>query len=245
MGYELEQILTPEFKARFEAAAKAAPKPEVSPNNFFSFESFVAIQQFVLKFVHEVVESKATENKELRRQYLQNQQENFYQETVAKHLSVPRQLQNMLMNVYVQVTGIVPNLLNRSAQFYGQMEKMANVMNEFMQKLAIESQDKVGKIIETDACIKALRRLEEAKIASIDTLQKYVQNGSVSQQMAPVIMEIDKCRAVDKLFFDEKIEDDDIGKTIRVNKLHENADFKAMIAEVQAKMQAAQQSWGQ
>lgn len=158
-------------------------------------------------------------------------------------MALPKQLQQMLMNVFVQVTGIDSALFNRSAQFYGPQEKVGKAMNEFVQRMAMESQDRNGKIIENDQCIKAIRRMEEAKIVSIDTLQKQMQSGQVPQQMVPMIMEIDKCRAIDKLFLEQNIDDDDIGKTVRANKLQENPEFQAMIKECQAKMQAAQQTW--
>lgn len=75
MGSEMDSILTTEFKLRFEAGAKAMPPPEVSPNNFMSFESFVAIQQYVMKNVHELIEARASETKQIRRSYLKNNQE--------------------------------------------------------------------------------------------------------------------------------------------------------------------------
>lgn len=62
--------------------------------------------------------------------------------------------------------------------------------------------------------------------------------------MVPIIMEIDRSRAMDKLFFDEGIEIEDIGKTIRANKVNETPEFQKMTAECQEKMRAAQQTWG-
>jgi hypothetical protein len=50
----------------------------------------------------------------------------------------------------------------------------------------------------------------------------------VPQQMVPIIMEIDRSRAIDKLFFDEGIEIEDIGNTIRANKVNETPEFQQM-----------------
>jgi len=46
--------------------------------------------------------------------------------------------------------------------------------------------------------------------------------------MVPIILEIDRTRAMDKLFFDEGIEIEDIGKTIRANKVSETPEFQQM-----------------
>lgn len=46
--------------------------------------------------------------------------------------------------------------------------------------------------------------------------------------MVPIIMEIDRSRAIDKLFFDEGIEIEDIGNTIRANKVNETPEFQQM-----------------
>lgn len=61
----------------------------------------------------------------------------------------------------------------------------------------------------------------------------------------PIILEVDKCRVLDKLFLEEKIDNEDIGKTVRGSKLMENEEFKKMIQECQAKFAAAQASWAQ
>jgi len=41
----------------------------------------------------------------------------------------------------------------------------------------------------------------------------------VPEQMAPIILEVDKARCIDKVFFDEGVESEDIGKTVRELKL--------------------------
>jgi hypothetical protein len=102
-------------------------------------------------------------------------------------------------------------------------------MNEFAMKQAVDYEDANGKILDTDVCIKAVRRIEEAKIGSIDMVTKNVQMKRIPEQAVPVILEIDKCRVLDKLFLDEKIDNEDIGKTVRGSKLMENDDFKKMI----------------
>lgn len=52
-------------------------------------------------------------------------------------------------------------------------------MNEFSMKQAVEYEDANGKILDTDVCIKAVRRIEEAKIGSIDMVTKNVQAGRI------------------------------------------------------------------
>ena len=111
--------------------------------------------------------------------------------------------------------------------------------------MAQELEDQIGKIIDTPKCIMAVKRIEEAKIASVGMVTQYVRAGKIPQQAVPMIMEIDKTKSLDKLFFDEGIEEVDIGKTVRTNNLNENADFKAMIAECQATFQQAQAGWQQ
>jgi len=75
MKKEMDSVYDEEFKARFEAAVKALPKPEISPNNFIGFDSFKEIQSLVMPFVHEVLTKKNVDTKVLRRQYLKSQQE--------------------------------------------------------------------------------------------------------------------------------------------------------------------------
>ena len=49
---------------------------------------------------------------------------------------------------------------------------------------------------------------------------------------------------MDKLFFDEQIENEDIGRTVRELKLQETPEFKEMIKKCQDKFAAAQATWG-
>jgi hypothetical protein len=52
-------------------------------------------------------------------------------------------------------------------------------MNETALQFAIEYEDKVGKVIEVDKCIAAVKRIEEAKITSIDNIQRAVKTGKI------------------------------------------------------------------
>ena len=72
---------------------------------------------------------------------------------------------------------------------------------------------------------------------------KAVKAKKIPQQAAPVIMEVDKCRTIDKLFIEEGIDNEDIGKTVRALNLMEDPDFKKMITECKSKFQAASASW--
>jgi hypothetical protein len=112
-------------------------------------------------------------------------------------------------------------------------------------KYAIEHEDKVGKLLDTDKCIKAIRRIEEAKITSIDNATRLAKVGRLPQNAVPAVIEIEKSKCLDKLFIEEGIENEDIGKTVRANKLQENEDFKKMVAECQEKFKAAQATWQQ
>lgn len=66
----------------------------------------------------------------------------------------------------------------------------------------------------------------------------------IPEHAAPIILEVDKCRCLDKLFFDEGIENEDIGRTVRELQLQETPEFKEMIKRCQEKFAAAQATWG-
>lgn len=73
-----------------------------------------------------------------------------------------------MTQIFVKVSGVDINVFNNSGQFYGKQEKFRQSVNEYAMKLAIAHEDKTGKVLEADKCIKAVNRIEEAKIASID-----------------------------------------------------------------------------
>jgi len=50
----------------------------------------------------------------MRREYLKNQEENKYQETISKFLATQKNVNQQLMNVFVSKSGIEPDLINRS-----------------------------------------------------------------------------------------------------------------------------------
>lgn len=92
-------------------------------------------------------------------------------------------------------------------------------MNELALELAIEYEDRVGTVKDTEKVIKAVRRIEEQKIVSIDNIQKAAKAGKIPQHAVPIIMEVDKARVIDKLFLEEGIDNEDIGRTVREKKL--------------------------
>jgi hypothetical protein len=77
-------------------------------------------------------------------------------------------MMQILSQIYVKVSGIDINIFNNSGQFYGKQEKFRNDINEYAMQLAIAHEDKVGKVLDAETCIKVVRRIEEAKIGSID-----------------------------------------------------------------------------
>ena len=113
-----------------------------------------------------------------------------------------------------------------------------------MQK-AVDNEDRIGKEISKEKCIASIRRLEEAKIHSIDNINRAARSGKIPQNAVPIILEVDKARSVDKLFFDTEVDNEDIGVTVRRLNLKEDADFKGMMEEIQNKFRDAQASWQQ
>lgn len=106
-------------------------------------------------------------------------------------------------------------------------------MNTMATKLAVQYEDSVGKLLDVDKCIMAVKKIEEAKIQSITNIQKAAKAGKIPQHAVPVILEVDKTRVIDKLFLESQVDNEDIGKTVRELNLQENEDFKKMLAEVQ------------
>lgn len=116
-------------------------------------------------------------------------------------------------------------------------------MNELAMRIAIEYENTAGKIVDQDKCISAIRKIEESKITSIDNVQKAVKGGRIPQHAVPIVLEVDKTRVMDKIFLEDGIENEDIGKTVRELKLQENEEFKKMTAEIQEKFAKAQAQW--
>ena len=113
-------------------------------------------------------------------------------------------------------------------------------MNELAMKIAIEYENKIGKIVDQSKCIDAIRKIEEAKITSIDNVQKAAKAGKIPQHAVPIILEVDKTSVMDKIFLEDGNENEDIGKTMRELKLQDNEEFKKVQAEIQEKFAKAQ-----
>lgn len=79
-------------------------------------------------------------------------------------------MQQILTQIFVKVSGVDLNVFNNSGQFYGKQEKFRVAVNEYAMKLAIAFEDKTGKVLDAEKCIKAVNRIEEAKIVSIDQI---------------------------------------------------------------------------
>lgn len=120
---------------------------------------------------------------------------------------------------------------NNSGQFYSNQEKFSQVMNELTLQMTIAYEQSVGKVVTAEKAIAAVKRIEDAKIVSIDNIQRAAKAGKIPQHAVPIILEVDKSRVIDKLFFDEQIDNEDIGKTVRELKLHEDEKFKNMLME--------------
>ena len=195
-------------------------------------------QNVVNKFAQEINAKRTPDHKKVRREYLKTQQDQKYSESIGQFMNSQKQVMQQLMNVFIQVTQSDVNAFNRSGQFFSNQQNFREGLQKMQMQIAQEYETNFGKIIETEKCIEAVRRVEEAKISSIDMVTKYVRSGKIPQQAAPMIMEIDKCKALDKLFFDEGIEEVDLGRTVRECNLTENEQFKAMAAECQAKFMA-------
>lgn len=106
-------------------------------------------------------------------------------------------------------------MYNQSGQFYGKDSTFNKKMQEFTMQKAIENEDKIGKEISKEKCIESIHRLEEAKIHSLDNINRAAKGGKIPQQAVPIILEVDKARSVDKLFFDTEVDNEDIGVTVR------------------------------
>lgn len=58
-------------------------------------------------------------------------------------------------------------------------------------------------MLDSAKCIRAIKRIEESKAESLAIIKYHLRIGRVTEDVVPLVMEVDKCRAMDKLFMDE------------------------------------------
>lgn len=105
-------------------------------------------------------------------------------------------------------------------------------MKQFAKMIKMENEMKVGKVVDKSKCISAIRRIEENKLKQMDNIKKAVKTGQIPQQAVPMILEIEQQKVMDRLFLETGIEKEDIDKTVRELKLHEEEDFKKIKADI-------------
>jgi len=114
MNKELGSVFDDEFKQRYEAAVRAHPKGQVSPNGFIGYEDFIKITQLINDYQIEATQKQMANHKTLRRSFLKSQQEQKYQECISKFMATQKQMQQILTQIFVKVSGVDINVFNNS-----------------------------------------------------------------------------------------------------------------------------------
>jgi hypothetical protein len=118
-----------------------------------------------------------------------------------------------------------------------------NRMKQFAKMIKMENEMKVGKVVDKSKCISAIRQIEENKLKQMDNIKKAVKTGQIPQQAVPMILEIEQQKVMDRLFLETGIEKEDIDKTVRELKLHEEEAFKKIKVDIQEKMAKLHAEW--
>ena len=87
-----------------------------------------------------------------------------------------------------------------------------------------------------------MKKIEESKVESMAQIQIAVSARKIPPQAAPVLMEMHKLRAFDKLFFETGVEEEDITKAFLKFKLSETSEFKEMMTNSKVAIQNKIQS---
>ena len=74
-----------------------------------------------------------------------------------------------------------------------------------------------------------MQKIEESKVDSMAQIQIAVAARKISPQHAPMLMEMHKLRAFDKLFEETGVEEEDITKAFLKYKLSDTSEFKEMM----------------
>lgn len=74
-----------------------------------------------------------------------------------------------------------------------------------------------------------MKKIEESKVESMAQIQIAVSAKKIAPQHAPMLMEMHKLIAFDKLFAETGVEEEDITKAFLKYQLAETAEFKAMM----------------
>ena len=74
-----------------------------------------------------------------------------------------------------------------------------------------------------------MKKIEESKVESMAQIQIAVSAKKIAPQHAPMLMEMHKLRAFDKLFAETGVEEEDITKAFLKYKLAETQEFKDMM----------------
>lgn len=81
--------------------------------------------------------------------------------------------------------------------FYSKQPDFKKKMSEVSLQFAIQQEDAQGRLLEKDQCLKAVKRIEEAKIASMDNATRMARSGRIQGHAVPLYLEIDKSKHID------------------------------------------------
>lgn len=82
-----------------------------------------------------------------------------------------------------------------------------------------------------------MKKIEESKVDSMAQIQIAIAAKKIPPQMAPMLMEMHKLRAFDKLFQETGVEEEDITKAFLKFKLNETTEFKEMMTNSKVAIQ--------
>eukprot|EP00353_Schmidingerella_taraikaensis_P010126 CAMPEP_0185576012 /NCGR_PEP_ID=MMETSP0434-20130131/7042_1 /TAXON_ID=626734 ORGANISM="Favella taraikaensis, Strain Fe Narragansett Bay" /NCGR_SAMPLE_ID=MMETSP0434 /ASSEMBLY_ACC=CAM_ASM_000379 /LENGTH=146 /DNA_ID=CAMNT_0028193059 /DNA_START=1220 /DNA_END=1659 /DNA_ORIENTATION=+ len=96
---------------------------------------------------------------------------------------------------------------------------------------ADENKAQNRKELEVPLVLEYVRRIEEAKATHAANASISVMLKKINQEQVPVLQDLAKIRAFDKLFLDTGIEEEDITHAFMTHGISEREEFKKIIAE--------------
>ena len=76
-----------------------------------------------------------------------------------------------------------------------------------------------------------MSKIEESKVNSLAKLQLAATEKKIQREHIPSLMEVNKLRVFDQLFFQTGVESEDINKAFIQYKLHTSAEFREIMTK--------------
>ena len=225
--------LTPEQEKMILAAVEqAGPIKPPSASTLLEFDDHVKIQSVISKMGILIMETKNVTFKTERRKFLEEKKELEYQRCIQQFQQQQKITFAGVTKVVLDAYKITMPVFQESTKQYMQNPELAQKLNQSQQQVVTESQTATvdDENLSKEETFEYMKKIEEEKVDSMAQIQIAVSAKKLPPQMAPMLMEMHKLRAFDKLFFETGVEEEDITKAFLKYKLSETPEFKEMMA---------------